>query len=83
MINFVVNWWRSYQFSRAIARENLVKAKQLLQESERSGVKLSGLEKFFKKQLQSEQSLALYKQEVESLSKKLKSFSLHRDNLEI
>jgi hypothetical protein len=83
MINFVVSWWRSYQFRQAIEQENVVKAKQLLQESERSRYRLSSLEKLFKKQLQSEESLALYKQEVESLAKKLKSFSLNLDNLEV
>jgi hypothetical protein len=42
MSNPLVNWWRSRQFNAALKQGNERQAKQLLQEIENSGTKLSG-----------------------------------------
>jgi hypothetical protein len=72
MSNPLVNWWRSRQFNAALKQGNERQAKQLLQEIENSGTKLSWLEQLFRKKLQSEQSLFLYKRDLASLSGRLK-----------
>jgi hypothetical protein len=72
MSNPLVNWWRSRQFNAALKQGNERQAKQLLQEIENSGTKLSWLEQLFRKKLQSEQSLFVYKRDLASLSARLK-----------
>jgi hypothetical protein len=72
MSNPLVNWWRSRQFNAALKQGNERQAKQLLQEIENSGTKLSWLEQLFRKKLQSEQSLSVYKRDLASLSGRLK-----------
>lgn len=72
MSNLLANWWRSRQFNTALTQGNERQAKQLLQKIANSGAKLSKLEQLFKKKLQSEQSISLYKQEIASLSEHLK-----------
>jgi uncharacterized protein YacL (UPF0231 family) len=72
MSNPLVNWWRSRQFNTALKQGNERQAKQLLQEIENSGTKLSWLEQLFRKKLQSEQSLSVYKRDLASLSGRLK-----------
>ena len=71
MSNSLVNWWRSRQFNTALKQGNERQAKQLLQEIENSGKKLSWLEQLFRKKLQSEQSLSVYKRDLASLSGRL------------
>jgi hypothetical protein len=75
MINWLINKWRSYQFRQALQQNNYVKAQILLKEIERSGVRLSWLERLFKKQLESEQSLTFYRREFAHLSQKTKAAS--------
>ncbi len=72
MSNPLVNWWRSRQFNAALKQGNERQAKQLLQEIENSGTKLSWLEQLFRKKLQFEQSLSVYKRDLASLSGRLK-----------
>ena len=72
MTNPLVNWWRSYQFRNALKQGNERQAQQILQEIETSGAKLSWLEQLFRKKLQSEQSLSVYKRDLAALSGHLK-----------
>jgi len=71
MTNPLINWWRSSQFRSALKQGNLRAARDILQQIETSGAKLSWLEELFKKQLKTEESLAFYRQEVASFSKRL------------
>jgi hypothetical protein len=82
MSNLLTNWWRSRQFNTALTQGNERQAKQLLQKIESSGAKLSKLEQLFKQKLQAEQSLPVYKQEIASLSKRLKLTLQKIKNLE-
>ncbi len=64
MSNLLVNWWRSRQFSAALKKGNTYLAQQLLEETQRAGVRLSLLERVFRDKLQSDKSSAQYEREV-------------------
>lgn len=71
MTNPIVHWWRSRQFRAALAQGKTRQAKQLLQEIQKSGAKLSLLEKQFRDKLKAEEFAQKSKQEVAALRKKL------------
>ncbi|MEC4892275.1 MAG: photosystem II assembly protein [Oscillatoria sp. PMC 1051.18] len=79
MSNILVNWWRSRQFQAAIKRGNERQAQQILQVIETSGAKLSLLQKLYKKQLKTEQSLAFYQRELAAVGNRLQA-TLQEDN---
>jgi hypothetical protein len=81
MNKFIANWWRSQQFKLAIRRGNTRQAMQLLQEIQKSGAKLSWLEKLFRDKLQLEISSQQYKQEVKSLKNKLNEALQELENI--
>jgi hypothetical protein len=81
MINWLIAKWRSYQFKLALKQGKFKKAQSLLQEIEKSGVKLSWLEKLYQQQLKTEQSLSFYRQEVGYLSQRLQDHTF-KPNLE-
>lgn len=67
MINSLINWWRSQQFSTALKQGNTRLAKQLLKDIQNSRARLSSLEKLFQDKLQFEQSAYEHKKEVVTL----------------
>lgn len=81
MIDLLGNWWRSYQFCTALKVGDRRRAKQILQEIEKSGAKLSRLEQLFKQQLKFEETSSFYQQEVTSLSRRLQAVSDSEDKL--
>ncbi len=64
MSNLLVDWWRSRQFSAALKKGNTYLAQQLLEETQRTGARLSLLERVFRDRLQSDKSSAQYEREV-------------------
>jgi hypothetical protein len=70
MNNFLAHWWKSYQFRSALKKGNTSLATQLLREIERSGVKLSYVEKLFQEQLRLKESLQDSEQELKVLRQK-------------
>ncbi|WP_016870743.1 hypothetical protein [Fischerella thermalis] len=81
MNKFIANWWRSQQFKLAISRGNTRQAMQLLQEIQKSGARLSWLEKLFRDKLQLEIYSQQYKQEVKSLKNKLNDALQELENI--
>lgn len=81
MNKFIANWWRSQQFKLAISRGNTRQAMQLLQEMQKSGARLSWLEKLFRDKLQLEIYSQQYKQEVKSLKNKLNDALQELENI--
>ncbi len=71
MIKLISNWWRSFQFKLALQQGNKLQAIKLLRVIEKSGARLSYLEKLFRDKLQLEDSAKQYKQETAILSGKL------------
>ncbi|MEA5595274.1 photosystem II assembly protein [Rivularia sp. UHCC 0363] len=71
MTNLISNWWRSFQFKLALRQGNKQQAIKLLRVIEKSGVRLSYLEKLFRDNLQLEDSTKQYKQEAAILGGKL------------
>ncbi len=71
MTNFIFNWWHSFQFKLALQQGNKRQAIKLLRIIEKSGARLSYLEKLFRDSLQLEDSTKQYKQEAAILSGKL------------
>ncbi len=64
MSNPLANWWRIRKFSTALKKGNIHLAQELLEETQKSGARLSLLEKLFRDKLQSEKSSAQYEREV-------------------
>ncbi|MDY6802511.1 MAG: photosystem II assembly protein [Cyanobacteriota bacterium] len=83
MTNPLINWWRSQKFRGAIKRGDRRLARNLLQEIQKSGAKLSWPEKLFKQQLKLEKSLKEKKREIASLSKHLKEANQQREAVEL
>jgi SAM-dependent methyltransferase len=83
MINKLVNWWRSYQFRSALKQGKIIKAKRLLTEIESSGVRLSWLEKLYKKLIVSENNISQYKQKILSLQDQLTGLLQSQEKLEV
>lgn len=71
MTNIISKWWRSFQFQTALQQGNKLQAIKLLRLIEKSGARLSNLEKLFRDKLQLEDSAKQYKQEAAILSEKL------------
>ncbi|MBE9214240.1 photosystem II assembly protein [Plectonema cf. radiosum LEGE 06105] len=71
MTNLISNWWRSFQFKLALQQGNKPQAIKLLRVIEKSGVKLSWLERLFRDNLHLEDSAKQYKQEAAILGEKL------------
>lgn len=71
MTNFFSKWWISFQLKLALQQGNQRQAIKLLRQIEKSGTRLSFLEKLFRDKLQLEDSAKQYKQETSSLSSKL------------
>ncbi|MGB3653375.1 MAG: photosystem II assembly protein [Rivularia sp. (in: cyanobacteria)] len=71
MIKLISNWWRSFQFKSALQQGNKLQAIKLLRVIEKSGARLSYLEKLFREKLQLEDYAKQYKQETAILSGKL------------
>lgn len=71
MTNFFSKWWISFQFKLALQQGNQRQAIKLLRQIEKSGTRLSYLEKLFRDKLQLEDSAKQYKQETSSLSSQL------------
>lgn len=82
MSNLITNWWRSRQFSAALKQGNTRLAERLLQESQKSGVRLSCLEKLFKDKLQLTQSAEERKREAATLSGQLRQSLQKIEDLE-
>ncbi len=68
MGNPFTNWLYSLKFRGALKQGNERKAKQILQEREGAGAKLSLLQQIYRKQLKTEQSLDFYKRELATAS---------------
>ncbi len=79
MSNTISNWFRSRKLKIALAQSNLRDAEQLLQEIQKSGAKLSWLEKLFRDKLQSEQSRYELERETVAIRRQLTEV---RQNLE-
>lgn len=75
MIKLISNWWRSFQFKLSLQQGNKPQAIKLLRVIEKSGVRLSYLEKLFRDKLQLEDYAKQYKQEAAILSGKLNAAS--------
>jgi hypothetical protein len=75
MSNLLTNWWRGRQFSAALKKGNTYLAQQLLEDTQRTGARLSLLEKIFRDKLQSDQSSAQYKREVVVLREQISQAS--------
>ncbi len=73
MIKLISNWWRSFQFKLALQQGNKLQAIKLLRMIEKSGARLSYLEKLFRDKLQLEDAAKQYKQEAAILSGKFNS----------
>lgn len=73
MTNFISKWWISFQFKLALQQGNKPQAIKLLRVIEKSGARLSNIEKLFRDKLQLEDSAKQYKQEAAILSGKLNS----------
>ena len=71
MNNLISKWWRSFQFKLFLQQDNKLQAIKLLRVIEKSGAKLSYLERLFRDKLQLEDSAKQYKQETKILSSKL------------
>lgn len=71
MINPLINWWRSQQFSTALKQGNTRLAEQLLNDIQKSRSRLSSLEKLFQDKLQSDRSAYEHKKEAITLQKQL------------
>ncbi|WP_180277387.1 hypothetical protein [Nostoc sp. 'Peltigera malacea cyanobiont' DB3992] len=76
MNNPIRNWWRSQQFKLSLRRGDIRRATQLLQEIQKSGARLSWLEKLFRDKLQLERYSQEYKRKTETLSKQLTEASV-------
>lgn len=62
--NLLANWWRSRQFSAALKQGKTRLAEELLHQIQKSGARLSWVEKVFKDKLQFEQSSRDYRQQL-------------------
>jgi hypothetical protein len=82
MSNLLANWWRSYQFRAALQQGNTRLAEQKLNEIEKSGAKLSWLEKLFRTKLQTEKSLHANNQEIIQLRELLQQRLQQLEELE-
>ena len=71
MTNFISNWWRFFQFKLALQQGNQRKAVKLFRKVEKSGARLSWLEKLFRDKLQLEDSEKQYKKKAAILSGQL------------
>ena len=71
MNNLISKWWRSFQLKLFLQQGNKFQAIKLLRVIEKSGAKLSYLERLFRDKLQLEDSAKQYKQETKILSSKL------------
>lgn len=69
--NLIANWWRSFQFRNALAKGNARLAEQLLLEIQKSGTKLSLIQKLFKDQLQTEKISRDYRQQISAQYRQL------------
>ncbi|MBD1920820.1 photosystem II assembly protein [Microcoleus sp. FACHB-831] len=78
MTNVIANWWRSRQFHTAIKQNNTRLAERLLEDIQKSGAKLSVLEKLFKDKLRFEQSSRDYKQQVAGLYREIGQTDLEK-----
>ncbi|MBD2180403.1 photosystem II assembly protein [Aerosakkonema funiforme] len=82
MSNAIANWWRSYQFHTAIKKGNLRRAEELLQEIQKSGARLSSLEKLFKDKLQLEQTTRDYRQQISAQYRQLSQLRQQLEQIE-
>ncbi|RMG07902.1 MAG: photosystem II assembly protein [Cyanobacteria bacterium J055] len=67
MNNILANWWRSYQFEKALSQDDRHQAQQILQKILSSGARLSHLERLF----QENQKLVQTNQELKQRQKHL------------
>jgi len=82
MSNPIANWLRSRKLKSALQSGEVRLAQKLLQDIQKSGAKLSWLEKLFRDKLKAEEYQQQYKQEVASLSVKLRESSQRIEELE-
>jgi hypothetical protein len=75
MINWLLSWWRSYQFKLALKKGKLKQAEHIFKQIDKSGEKLSTLEKLYKKQLKIANNLTHYQQENNRLTRRLQEVS--------
>jgi hypothetical protein len=71
MSNFLANWWRSQQLKSALKKGDTRRAMQLLQESQKSGARLSWLERLFRDKLKSDESCSELKREASAARRQL------------
>jgi hypothetical protein len=71
MSNLIINWWRSQQFKLALQRGDTQKAIRILQEIQKSGARLSWLEKLFKNKLLLERDSREYKREYKQITQQI------------
>lgn len=82
MTNLVVNWWRSIKFRAALKKGDNRLARQLLQEIQKSGGKLSLLERQFKETIQLKKSLRNNTQELKTIKFQYNQACQRIENLE-
>ncbi len=83
MSNFLSNWWRSYQFSRALRRGEQKQVHKLWGAIESSGSKLNWLEKLFKSNREAAKKHRATQEELSSLRLQITESSQQVRELEL
>lgn len=81
--NPIANWWRSFQLRNALQKGDNSLAEKLLQDIQKSGVRLSWQEKLLKEKLQFEKSSRDYRQQISAQYRQLSQFREKLEELEI
>ena len=81
MIDWLSNFWLNYQLKIALKQNKQNKAKKILKQIEASGNKLSWLAALYKQQLQTNNSLTYYQEELTQISDRLKEIAPDSDRL--
>ncbi|HEY9802494.1 MAG TPA: hypothetical protein V6D25_19185 [Leptolyngbyaceae cyanobacterium] len=81
MSNIIANWWRSQQFKLAVSLGNNKKAVKILHEIQKSGAKLSWIEKLFIDKLRLERLSQEYQGEITNLRQQLTVIPESKPNL--
>ncbi|NET70387.1 MAG: photosystem II assembly protein [Sphaerospermopsis sp. SIO1G2] len=81
MSNILINWWRSQQFKLALRRGDTQSAIRILQKIQKSGARLSWLEKLFRDKLKLERNYLESKRENANLIKQISEIKVSRNNL--
>lgn len=81
MINLIVNLWRSVKFCLALYKGNTNQAEKILRQIEKSGVKLTWIEKLFRDKLQTENNFRTYRQQSAAQYRQLSEFRQKLEDL--